>query len=375
MKKALVAFVAVLALVVGADVSGFGKSGLEAATPLPSGCYTDSSGLPVCGPNYQPSINPSNLPSPVVSSTPCSASPGVSGTTILVPAGCQPSPVPSPQVTSTPCSAAPGVLGAVIEIPAGCSSSSTPAPNVMIRGGSAIWDTVALAETSATHVYPMNDAAPCNTIADAISSGATALPSPVPLPTATGTPHITCGAPPLGFDGETSVYFPGNASAWIQIPSTVVPSSGTYSIEVVAKTSVATGSTSAGAAQQTLGIMSLSASGTPFHIGRFQSGSSPYVYTDSIALNSTNISYIDNIPGNQTTDIIFTWDGTTASFYVNGDLVYSANSTPSFGGQLGSLGYNLGASQIFAGRIAKFAVYNTALSQAKVWAHVAALGL
>ena len=49
----------------------------QAATPLPSGCYTDSSGLPVCGPDY--------------------AGPGGGGAANIVPGTCtSPSPVPSP---------------------------------------------------------------------------------------------------------------------------------------------------------------------------------------------------------------------------------------------------------------------------------------
>ena len=54
MKRA--AIVVFLLMVVAVFGSGrFHGSTAQAATPLPSGCYTDSSGLPVCGPDYLPS--------------------------------------------------------------------------------------------------------------------------------------------------------------------------------------------------------------------------------------------------------------------------------------------------------------------------------
>lgn len=67
MKRAVIALFALMVLAVIGSVRFHGSTA-QAATPLPSGCYTDSSGLPVCGPNYLPS-GAVPLPSPPIQVT------------------------------------------------------------------------------------------------------------------------------------------------------------------------------------------------------------------------------------------------------------------------------------------------------------------
>lgn len=95
------------------------RGGLEAATPLPSGCYTDSSGLPVCGPNYP---GPGGTPGPggvttvQATATACGAPPVVTN------------PTPSPIVEVPVCATASPGPSLPLSVANGGTGTAAPAP-------------------------------------------------------------------------------------------------------------------------------------------------------------------------------------------------------------------------------------------------------
>ena len=370
-------------------------SGLEAATPLPSGCYTDASGLPVCGPNYSPPPGPPSTPAagncisvstppavgtitntctptpfPSVTSTACAAAPAFAASTLSIPAGCQPSPLPSPQVTSTACSASPGVgPGALISIPAGCGGAS-PGPNVYLKSSSSLWSTIALG-LGANHVYGFGDANGCNSISDA--GGA-----PVPLPTPTTASTIVCGAPGVTSDGRTSVYLPGTAaSGYVLVPASVLPTSGHFTLELCSKGPAwnVNGTISATTAER---LFTIDSTATDLELTLFTNAIGSEFWGDNITLNSTNVNYLTLIGSETTIDRFIVWDGTHTTLYLNSDPVLVSSSAPGFNnGNAGAIGVQLsgGPTQPYLGRICGFAVYPSALTQAQIWTLVATLGL
>lgn len=138
-----------LALMVGAgDVFIQRSSGLEAATPLPSGCYTDASGLPVCGPNYP---GPGGTPGPQATPTGGNcigvSTPPAAG---KIDYTCS---TPGPQETASPTAVSPVVVASTYPYTIGCTTCSTvtptpfptPSPLATSTAGapSAIWTTAA----------------------------------------------------------------------------------------------------------------------------------------------------------------------------------------------------------------------------------------
>jgi hypothetical protein len=184
MKKALLAFAAVLTLVVGANVSGFGTAGIEAATPLPSGCYTDAQGLPVCGPNYP---GPGGGAANIVSGN-CTSprpSPPPTGATAID----YTCPTPGPQATPSPSA------GSNITI-----SGSWPYTIAASGGGSitspASYDAMVEGETNLVNYWPLSDASGAP-VDDALGTTLTAV----------GT--VTYHTASLLSNGDLSMTFPG----------------------------------------------------------------------------------------------------------------------------------------------------------------------
>jgi hypothetical protein len=285
---------------------------------------------------------------------------------------------PSPTATATSTAGAPSfvISGSwpytyTVNFPA----STGTAGNVMLKGSSSTWDAVALAEASATHVYPMNDASGCTQIADTIASG------PVPLPTPTTASTIVCGAPTITNDGETSVYFPGVlASGYLVIPHAVLPASGSFSIEIVKKIPLS-GVAASGIAASADNIFSMNADiANCNHLNLTHAViAANNGFGDFITVGNNSSDEFDMMAGGYSEDEVFTWDGTHSNLYINGDLVKQTTNTPGFSdatnGALGVCNNNGSPFGALTGRLAKFAIYNAALTQAKVWTHVAALGL
>jgi len=163
-------FTALMGVALAASVVSYltPRGSLEAATPLPSGCYTDSSGLPVCGPNY---------PGP-------GGTPGPGGVTTV-------------QATATACGAPPIVTNPtpspIVEVPVCATASPGPSLPLSIANGGT--GTAAPAPTSSngctvTGTWPSQTFA-CPT------AGAAALPStsaspPIVVATPAGQVNISC---------------------------------------------------------------------------------------------------------------------------------------------------------------------------------------
>ena len=240
------------------------------------------------------------------------------------------------------------------------------------------WDTTVCAgETSVTHCYPMNDAPGCAQIADAAT--ATAAPSPVPLPTPTTASTITCGAPSISHDTEKSVLFSGTAaSGYLVLPHSILPASGSFSVELVQKGSL-------------IGAVAVGTSSVSDMLVAFDSSCSDFciAHEAQANLNFTGVSHwlqegsttARDFDTNSTATnefLLYTWDGTHSDFYVNCDLVSQTTNAPLYSATAGALGVfpNSGTpSDPWQGRLAKFAIANTAFSQAKCLTHLAALGL
>ena len=400
---------------------------------LPPGCYSDSMGLAVCGPDY---VGPGGTPGPqtnlvagtCIQITPTASPPSskiisvngsgctpppfplsvaLGGTGTAAPAptssngctitgtwpsqtfGCPtPAPATSPQVTP-PITQTAGVIGLSIgpcfTVSAGALQLQTSAANCSPT--SAAYDKLILSEASTTHFWPGTGS---SCLADAIAGGATALPSPVPLttptPGSTPGPYPSCSAPSISGDGENAVQFATLASSgvpggvgqdYLIIPSATLPASGTYTIEWVEKSSTPWyGSGSIAAIDFTI-------DGTD--TGDLQSTvvdilqNSGYYGHKLFFGGSGSQGNIDLLGIGVPLDIAITEDGTLLKMYINCDLVGQHNqSTGVFNqGNPGAWGgsQNPSGGDVWGGRLAKLSVSNTAKSQTVLCTHTAALGL
>ena len=234
------------------------------------------------------------------------------------------------------------------------------------------WDAVVCAgEASVTHCYPMNDANGCSTIADAAS--ATAVPSPVPLATAGA---VVCGAPSISNDAEKSIYLPGASSAYITIPASVLPQStaAPFSIEIADETPLIPNNAVNGPDECLFQIDSVAGGLSIQTVNSTAFGAAPG-YRVAAAGTAGTSHLIGGIGGGVEVIHDITWDGTNLDVYEDGNLVYTGTGfTGVNGNHTGIIGYDLfDTDDPFLGRVAKFAVANTAFTQAKIWTHVAAL--
>jgi len=390
------------------------NTGITCVTPAASGA---PQGIPTGGNCIAVSTPPAPgsiaavLPSPTSTST--AGAPSVSWST--APGSCTlavnfPATVaqttPSPSATSTSTAGVPACIwsgsypytlgcsfpaagvGVLVTSSPGPINVATPTSGTFVvgcngctqrtSGAAGSYDALILSEASTTHFYPMNDAAPCNTAADAIAGGATALPSPQPMttPTAgTGTLPV-CGQPSLSGDGEASWQFPnGGNIGYLRAPQGVFRSSP-FTYELLYKH----------AAQASAGICvknfifdeDSNTSQTDFNFDIEASATN--VCSHKYYVPGSNVGAFDQITQAATTLLDVTFDGTTVKVYANCDLLTtSTGSTPApvstSAGAIGAATDSGGVFNPFLGRISKFSVHNVALSQTVICSHAASLGL
>jgi hypothetical protein len=241
-----------------------------------------------------------------------------------------------------------------------------------IKSGTQTW--LAYVETlaSVTHIWPGNDTAPCNTVADAVGSGATALPSPVALATPTSGPGLTCGAPGISNDGNTSINFAGTtAVSYLTVPSAALPgASATWSVCAAVKT----GQYSSLLTSTHAIIWAFEqASGSSLNYNYFSSGTQIY----NIAGVNESALYET---GNAAQYDCLTVNGSTKqdTFYVDGTITFqttpATNQDPSLGFYFGNGSAISGQNWPMTGRMCCFLFANTVLTQAQIQAMTQALG-
>jgi hypothetical protein len=338
------------------------RGGLEAATPLPSGCYTDASGLPVCGPNYP---GPGGTPGPQssVGAGTCIgvSTPPAPGTVSYI---C-PTPYPTPSSAAAP-SASPPIdftagspgfysinLGPCFSVLAGVLQVNTSAASCSTQGGTSAYDTAVLA--IADHYWRFADPVtgstpgPCTngTMADS-----TVNTTPAPLPTAS-TGAIVCGAQGVIKDGTSGIELDnGNVTgatgaSFIEVPAAVTaglcptgtPATCTNAFTIgctfIPNILYATFSVSVSSQN----IFNIDSDGGHFGLiittnasgGQQLStvGFNAAGMNEPIAVAASGVSY----------QVVYTFDGTTTSkFYVNGVFAAQTSTKPSQNGSTGAFG-------------------------------------
>jgi hypothetical protein len=301
---------------------------------------------------------------------------------------------PSPIVTATACAASPSLSGSfpsqTLSVPAGCTVS-TASPNPYVS--------TVLAETSATHFWEMNDSpggstpGPCpSTIADDISGGATAAPSPVvltvvasPLPHPSGSPlAIQCGAVGPIHNGNTAIEWigPNAVPAFLTAPSAVFETlckagGGTCNQPFTVECIVAPANAGSFGARNTAGysyVWSIDTAGADGTMYTFEEGSG-----DLAMWQSDPGTQQFGLPGSGIPVMLdYEFDGTSISYYfINGTLAHYATESPAKNNaDLSFFGYNgATAGRYWNGRMQGCSTYNTALTIQQIHAHYAATGL
>ena len=217
----------------------------------------------------------------------------------------------------------------------------------------------------------MNDAAGCNSIADAVGGGATANPSPVPLATPTTNPSPnTCGAPSISNDGNTSVNFTGTISgSYFVVPSGALPGlAASWSICGAVKAGLYGGNIS-GSGNEAIVFAFENAAGSQGYL-TFLSGTlvlNGYGSAENPVYDTGNAAELECLTANTT----------SMQLWINGTIVFSGLlTTPNagLGLDIGN-GAGLGAqNKPFIGRMCCIILANTVLTQAQMQAMTAALG-
>jgi len=349
-------------------------SGAPQGTPAAGTCIGVST-PPAAGTIAYTCSTPYPTPTASATATACGGAVSASGLDISVPVCATSGPQSTPTGGNCISVSTPPAAGTIVYT---CATPTT-APSVIPGGAcpacyfkstTSAFDTSVLAIASVTHFWKGADTAPCNTLADAIAGGATANPSPVPMPTES---PVTCGAPGISNDGETSVGFTGSngVKSCLDVPASTLPTSGSFSILMVA-------------APQPLGTTS----DTPVYFQIKDNTGNLTLYWSVAGVNDSPINHVVM----NTTDVgstvvnavrpnlyAYTWDGTHSSLYVNGDAVMVNTDTPTFGdgSTVGHIGCQRTSSSFGAwvvGRMSKFIIANTALSQTTIQSLTAALG-
>lgn len=243
------------------------------------------------------------------------------------------------------------------------------------------YDATVLAEPSATHYWKLNDTGALGpnsdcpaTFADSISSGATAVPSPVPLGTSSPGPQ-NCGEPSIVKDGSGAAAFQssdqgGTASGWLTIAAGTTPAvAGGFTVECIISGTAGVGNSSAQ-------YWFTNDAGNGINIGTVAAQTSVNVTNWHLQIGGTSNTLQASFPNMVALDVVYKWDGTSNWLYANDSLIYkSSTNTPGNAGTLGKIGSIGTAATIFDGRIQKCSTYNTALSETKIRAHFLASGL
>lgn len=245
-----------------------------------------------------------------------------------------------------------------------------------------------LAETSATHFWPMTDASSCTTVADAIAGGATGAPSPVPLtvvasplPEPTSSPAaLQCGVAGIIKNGTTGIEWLGTlVPAYLTVPSPVFQtlcntSGGTCNLPFTVECIVDPGNSSG-----------FASSGKNFIFSSDTTGSGITLYITNpgagdMALWEGSGSQTFGVAASGTPIMLdYEFDGTAESYwFINGTLVYAHATSPSkTNASLSFFGWDgtTANNNFWSGRMHGCSTYNTVLSIAKIHAHYAATGL
>lgn len=328
-----------------------------------------------------PCPSPTPMPSPTATATACGAAVSVTGgNQVNVPvcptASAGPSlplsvanggtgtAAPAPTATATACGAPVSITGSFPSQQVNVPVCPTPSPSPTYTP----YDTTILAESSLQDYYLLNDSGAFGsggcpaTFAD--SKGSNALTTPSPNPTG-----LQCNSVALTGDGEGSLYLPGTTTDYVQVPVAVMPSSSpspaAWTIEFVQRFPGATNdatlfyedshttidfktSCHAGTTQLTASL-----GGTGVNAG----GQGVCVQAGPVLVDET-------------------WTApSTFKAYANGILVLTSSAAPTNGnGTVGAIGHDFNTTANFGvGNFSKFAVYTSALTQAKIYAHYKAM--
>lgn len=236
------------------------------------------------------------------------------------------------------------------------------------------YDATILAESSLTHYWKLNEAAGSTSFAD--SKGATALTI-----TSDTAGNIAAGWKGTVQDGQSAVLFRGIAAAKtngiINIPSGVMPASGSWSWEMVLGWE--------GLFTAVIGVpMCIDTSGTNMSMGY-------YIRNDQFAVKNciwfSLAGGVDNwqpdsaVRIGRGTHLVCTVDSVAnkTTLYNNGVKVPTQFTGTAYQTAAGGLGTYLPSRDAgvyaYAGKISKFAIYNAALTEAQAQAHADAAGL
>jgi len=271
-----------------------------------------------------------------------------------------------------------GLQGAV-DIVAGANITVTPSgSNITIAasgsGGGTNYNATILAEATLTHFWPLNDASGSTSAADAVSSGAVALPQ-------NGT--VNFGAPAITADLQTCLLLPGNTSDYLGFPNTpLIPASGDYTLEFILNTPLwyPDVSTQNGLmvpicidggtgliffiSKSYAGAVGAPLDGIVLDVNGTASGTGAGGYGPTIALGRTfHIA------------LVVSSGGVTTTMFVNAlpSQVIAAVGRQASGGKVGT--YGAATHYPYLGYMAKLAIYSSALTQASLLTHVANMTL
>lgn len=344
-----------------------GQVTLNVPTPVAGTCISESGTSPVTINVHGVGCTPGPGGTPAAGTCIGITTPPAQGTVAYT---CStPYPTPTASATAGACGTAVSASGLVITVPQ-CTNANSPNYLTLLK-----------AETSLTHCWfcGTTDAAGCGTAHDYVADGgyATAVPSAVPLPTFTASPTPTapaisptpnCAAPGIVKDGNHAVAIfnraGGGECTAFTWPLASEPTTAPWTIEVLA----------APTAQIPWD------SGQEWVWNRGNTGTFDAMYFTTYLLHDQwdGGTSSNDIVGRVLpfVHIALEWDGTNHIDYVNGTMVYKDTTTQSVITTSGSIGASASNSfgRCYAGRLQYFATYNTALSQADLYAHWAATG-
>ena len=261
----------------------------------------------------------------------------------------------------------------VVATPAGQVNVSFPACfSRNTSSGYSSWLAYVESLPSVTHIWAGFDAAGCNSLADSVGSGATALPSPVPLasPTTQPTPPgaATCGAPGISNDGNTSVNFAGTTSGgnYFTVPSGALPGlAASWSVCAAVKAAPY------GQSDSNAIVWGYESSSTSQSLNYFKGGAG--LVQNYNGANGSTLYDSGNAAEYQCMTVT---SGSTAQlFYVNGTITYTSAATlinAANGMQFGN--YQPFENYPFFGRMCCMLLANTVLTQAQIQTMTTALG-
>jgi hypothetical protein len=244
----------------------------------------------------------------------------------------------------------------------GGANASTATTWATIDVGSASgagYDAAIMAESALQHYWKCNDAPGATTAADA-TGGAALTTYDVAVSAGAG---IVFGIPLIG-DGETGLATDG-AGSYLTIPAASIPTAGPFTWEMIV-------------ALNYLPTQSYAFVGS---FGPNENNTLGIGANGSYGAAEINLSGVsENVSGVLWTPqklfhVALTYDGATFLLYMSGVEVYSLANTypyPAGDGRLGMLSAGTHNTMM---RLGKLAVYNAALTQAKITAHAQASGL